>query len=96
MGDGAGLYWWFLGLRPVVNNLRAIHDTIERVQCEIAKKPHTREEVVAFMIAEYQIPQTISQYFLTFSAIGAYLSYLVSENASEIIIRDGRLFFTSR
>lgn len=43
-----------------------------------------------------QIPQTISQYFLTFSAVSAYLSYLVAEKVADIAIREGMLFFTSR
>ncbi|AZR72738.1 hypothetical protein BBF96_04625 [Anoxybacter fermentans] len=79
----------------IQKNLQAIHETVEIIQ-EIIKKPHTREEVVAHIIERYKINETVSQYFLTFSAVSAYLSYLESEEMLNIEVRDGQLIFISR
>lgn len=79
----------------IITNLQAIHETVERVQ-QILSEPRTREEVVARIMNEYQIQQTVPQYFLTLSTVAAYLTYLEKNEMLTAEVADGKLIFTAR
>lgn len=78
----------------LIANLQVIHETVELVQMYVTEKPRTREEVVAYVMQEYHIQQTVSQYFLTLSAISAYLSYLAEHQVITVGVEEGHLRFS--
>lgn len=81
--------------KVIWNNRRAINENIELIQT-ILQKPHTREEVVAKVIQRLQIQETITQYFLTFSAVSAYISYLKERRVIITRLEAGNLYFLPR
>lgn len=78
----------------LISNLQAIHETVELIQLHIAETPRTREEVVAHVMQQYQIHETIPQYFLTLSSVSAYLSYLARHQIIVPSVQNGQLSFT--
>lgn len=79
----------------IMKNRRAIHENKELIQ-KILEKPQTREEVVAKVIQHLQIQETITQYFLTFSAVSAYLSFLKEERVIITELEGGKLYFFNK
>mgnify|MGYP000085167276 FL=1 len=69
----------------VNNNLQLILDFLSQ--------PLTREDLTELVIKKYDIPMNISQYFITISSVGAFLTYLLEKQLINMDIIDGKMYF---
>jgi len=53
----------------------------------------TREDLTELVIKKYDIPMNISQYFITISSVGAFLTYLLEKQLINMDIIDGKMYF---
>lgn len=72
-------------IENVNNNLQIILDFLAQ--------PLTREDLTELIIKNYDIPMNISQYFITISSVGAFLSYLLEKQLINMDIIDGKMYF---
>jgi len=67
------------------NNLQIILDFLSQ--------PLTREDLTELIIKKYNIDMSLSQYFITLSSVGAFLTYLLEKQSINMDIIDGKMYF---
>lgn len=67
------------------NNLQIILDYLAQ--------PLTREDLAQQVIKKYDIPMSISHYFITLTSVSAFLTYLLEGQYIDFDIIDGKIYF---
>ena len=73
-------------------NIANIHYNLEIIKDFLAQ-PLTREDLAALLINKYKISMNLSQYFITFSTVSAFLTYLLETQNIDMDIIDGKMYF---
>lgn len=74
-------------------NIKQIYEIKEKIEA-LCDTPKSREEIVAYISDLYKINLNISQYYLTSSAISAYLSYMTSEGILGVKVSENNIKWT--
>lgn len=76
----------------IQKNIDNVHQNLEIV-LDFLAQPLTREDLTELIIKKYDIPMNISQYFITISSVGAFLTYLLEKQSINMDIIDGKMYF---
>lgn len=76
----------------IKKNIDNVKQNLEIVLDYLAQ-PLTREDLTELIIKKYDIPMNISQYFITISSVGAFLTFLLEEQSVNMDIIDGKMYF---
>lgn len=84
---------------PIDNPKSLIQKNIDNINSNLQiildflAQPLTREDLTELIIKYYDIPMNISQYFITISSVGAFLTYLLEKQLINMDIIDGKMYF---
>lgn len=73
-------------------NIDNINSNLELMLNYLAQ-PLTREDLTRLVMQKYTISTNLSQYFITLTSIGAFLTYLLEQNSINADIVDEKLYF---
>ncbi|MGI6425040.1 MAG: MBL fold metallo-hydrolase [Tepidanaerobacteraceae bacterium] len=76
----------------IKKNLDNIEHNLE-ILLDYLAQPLTREDLTELIVKRYKIPMHISQYFITISSVGAFLTYLLENKSIKADIIDGKMYF---
>lgn len=76
----------------IKKNIKNIEKNLETILDYLAQ-PLTREDLTELIIKKYNIPMNISQYFITISSVGAFLTFLLEKKSIDTDIIDGKMYF---
>lgn len=76
----------------IQDNIDNIEENID-LMLKFLTQPLTREDLTQYIIKEYNIPMNVTQYFITTTSVGAFLTYLMEKNAIDMDIIDGKMYF---
>ncbi|CEP66910.1 Beta-lactamase-like [Moorella glycerini] len=78
---------------PVLaSNRRQINACLDRIT-ELLARPLTREDLLAELAIEENLPMDIPQYFLNLASLSAFLSYLKDQGRVACALESGKLYF---
>lgn len=79
--------------KPLIQkNIDNINYNLEII-LDYLSQPLTREDLTELLIKKYDIDMNLSQYFITISSVGAFLTYLLEKQSINMDIIDGKLYF---
>lgn len=76
----------------IKENIYNIEENINLI-LDFLTQPLTREDLTQYIIKEYNISMNVTQYFITMTSVGAFLTYLMKKNAIDMDIIDGKMYF---
>jgi len=79
--------------KPLIQkNIDNINHNLEII-LDYLSQPLTREDLTELLIKKYDIDMNLSQYFITISSVGAFLTYLLEKQSINMDIIDGKMYF---
>ncbi|MFY9312306.1 MAG: MBL fold metallo-hydrolase [Tepidanaerobacteraceae bacterium] len=79
--------------KPLIQkNIDNINHNLEII-LDYLSQPLTREDLTELIIKKYDIDMNLSQYFITISSVGAFLTYLLEKQSINMDIIDGKMYF---
>lgn len=79
--------------KPLIQkNIDNINYNLEII-LDYLSQPLTREDLTELLIKKYDIDMNLSQYFITISSVGAFLTYLLEKQSINMDIIDGKMYF---
>ncbi|MFY9216867.1 MAG: MBL fold metallo-hydrolase [Tepidanaerobacteraceae bacterium] len=79
--------------KPLIQkNIDNINYNLEII-LDYLSQPLTREDLTELIIKKYDIDMNLSQYFITISSVGAFLTYLLEKQSINMDIIDGKMYF---
>jgi len=76
----------------IQKNIDNINSNLQ-VIVDFLSQPLTREELAEQIIKKYNIEMNLSQYFITLTSVGAFLTYLLEKQMINMDIIDGKMYF---
>jgi len=76
----------------LAENRRQVNDCLEKIIILLAR-PLTREELLAELARQEEIPLDIPQYFLNLACLSAFISYLKDQGRVTCALENERLYF---
>ena len=73
-------------------NIDNVNHNLEII-LDYLSQPLTREDLTELIIKKYDIDMNLSQYFITISSVGAFLTYLLEKQSINMDIIDGKMYF---
>lgn len=79
--------------KPLIQkNIDNINHNLEII-LDYLSQPLTREDLTELIIKKHDIDMNLSQYFITISSVGAFLTYLLEKQSINMDIIDGKMYF---
>ncbi len=76
----------------IEKNISNIEDNIEII-LELLEQPHTREGLLQNLVILNDLPLNFTQYYIYFSSVSAFLSYLRDKKLIDYSIENGEMYF---
>ncbi len=76
----------------IQKNIDNVKENLEII-ADFLAQPLTREDLTERIIKKYDIPMNTSQYFITISSVGAFLTFLLEKQSINMDIIDGKMYF---
>lgn len=82
-------------LKKLAKKNREVSEAVMKLILEITKELQSREEIAFILIRKFSLPLSATQYYLIYTTISAFLSYLSSIKRIRLRLLDGVVKFVS-